>query len=105
MSTSAYSRYAFSIVAVAALLTGCGGSQLPIGAPRAMQQTAALAVRGDASTYEVVYGFGGGCLSTSSSQRDFRRDARGCYVRGAGALRDFIDRADRRLTHIRELSR
>jgi hypothetical protein len=30
---------------VAALLAGCGGSQLPIGAPGAMSQTSALAMR------------------------------------------------------------
>jgi hypothetical protein len=32
------SRYALSISAVVALLTGCGGSQPPIGAPGTMQR-------------------------------------------------------------------
>ncbi|HEY2475776.1 MAG TPA: hypothetical protein VGI19_13385 [Candidatus Cybelea sp.] len=43
MSTFAKRRYAFSIAA--ALLAGCGGSQPPIGAPRAMPQAPAAAVR------------------------------------------------------------
>src|ERR1700729_3013592 len=38
-------RYALAIGAAAALLAGCGGSQPPIGAPGAMQQTSTLATR------------------------------------------------------------
>jgi len=35
-------RYTFSIYAAAALLAGCGGSQLPIDAPGVVRQVSAL---------------------------------------------------------------
>jgi hypothetical protein len=43
MRISDFSRYAFGICAVAAMLAGCGGSQPPIGAPGAMAQAPAFA--------------------------------------------------------------
>ena len=39
MSTSTLVRYSLSISIAAAMLTGCGGSQLPIGAPGAIPQS------------------------------------------------------------------
>lgn len=48
MQSSGTRRYTFSISAVAALLTGCGGSQPPIGAPDAMPQAPAIAVNNSA---------------------------------------------------------
>jgi hypothetical protein len=49
---------ALGLCAAAALLTGCGGSQSPIGAPGAMPQTPALAARSNSSSYKVLYSFG-----------------------------------------------
>lgn len=43
----------------AALLAGCGGSQPPIGAPGAVSQAPAVAVRVDNTKYKVLYSFGG----------------------------------------------
>jgi hypothetical protein len=43
MNKSCFSRYAFNFCVTAAMLTGCGGSQPPIGAPGAMSQTEASA--------------------------------------------------------------
>jgi hypothetical protein len=42
MNVLAFGRYALCSCAAAAMLAGCGGSQLPIGAPGAMPQTAAF---------------------------------------------------------------
>lgn len=53
-------RYALSISVAAALLAGCGGSQLPIGAPGAMPQTPALSVPASSANYKIVYSFAGG---------------------------------------------
>jgi hypothetical protein len=47
MKRSHRSRHVLSISAVAAMLTACGGSQPPIGAPGAMPQTFALAAHAD----------------------------------------------------------
>ncbi|MFY9711248.1 MAG: choice-of-anchor tandem repeat GloVer-containing protein [Candidatus Cybelea sp.] len=47
-----FSRYALSSCAAAAMLAGCGGSQLPIGAPNAMPQGRA------SSGYTTLYSFG-----------------------------------------------
>ncbi|HEY2473282.1 MAG TPA: choice-of-anchor tandem repeat GloVer-containing protein, partial [Candidatus Cybelea sp.] len=52
-------RYTLNIAAFAALLSGCSGSQPPIGAPGAMPQTRPFAARGDSSSFKVVYSFGG----------------------------------------------
>ena len=49
MNRLCFSRYAFSCVA-AAMLTGCGGSQSPIGARGAVPQTAATAAHADRGT-------------------------------------------------------
>jgi hypothetical protein len=40
-------RYALSSCIAVALLTGCGGSQPPIGAPGAMPQASAIAMHAD----------------------------------------------------------
>jgi uncharacterized repeat protein (TIGR03803 family) len=58
MKTLAPSRYALTIGVAAALLAGCGGSQLPVGAPDAQPQTAPLAARTNGTQYKVVYSFG-----------------------------------------------
>jgi uncharacterized repeat protein (TIGR03803 family) len=50
-----FRRSCSSLFAAAALLTACGGSQLPIGAPGAMPQGRAIAAH--ANRYEVVHGF------------------------------------------------
>jgi hypothetical protein len=49
MKRSDLSRYALSVSVAAALLTGCGGSQPPVGAPGAMTQSRAIATRTDHS--------------------------------------------------------
>ena len=59
MKQSHFEHRAVCISAAIAMLTGCGGSQPPIGAP-AVPQAAALAVRTDSTNYRVVYSFGGG---------------------------------------------
>ncbi len=51
-------RYALTISVAAAMLAGCGGSQLPIGAPGAMSQSRAIAARSDSTSYTIVYSFG-----------------------------------------------
>ena|ERR1700729_4426151 len=70
MKTSALSRYALAIGAAAALLTGCGGSQPPIGAPGAVPQSRSVAKHADrsgswmlpeAKSEDLVYAEGGGC--------------------------------------------
>src|ERR1700677_3948961 len=50
MKRSHRSRHVLSISAVTAMLTACGGSQPPIGAPGAMPQTFALAAHADRGT-------------------------------------------------------
>ena len=59
---------ALSTSVVAALLAACGGSQTPIGAPRAMPQTSAAAqhaargkswMRPEATTSDLIYATGG----------------------------------------------
>lgn len=61
-------RYALSISAAAVLLAGCGGSQLPIGAPGAMAQATAIAhpvqpivssTQNSSLSYRVLHSFGG----------------------------------------------
>ena len=48
-------RYVLNIVVAAALLTGCGGSQPPIGVPGAMPQSRrAIARAADRSGYKVT---------------------------------------------------
>jgi sugar lactone lactonase YvrE len=46
-------RYPLRISVAAAMLTGCGGSQPPIGAPGAMPQSHAIATHADAQEYRV----------------------------------------------------
>jgi uncharacterized repeat protein (TIGR03803 family) len=53
------SRGALSVCVAAALVAGCGGSQPPIGAPGAIQQTHALGARGKSTNYKVLYRFFG----------------------------------------------
>ncbi len=59
-------RYALSSCMAAALLAGCGGSQLPNGAPDVMPQTSRMAPETDRrnlttrSSYKVLYRFRGG---------------------------------------------
>ncbi len=55
MKLLALSRFALNMSVAAALLTGCGGSQPPIGAPGAMPQSDAMGP----SSYEVLYSFRG----------------------------------------------
>lgn len=57
MRTFACRRYISSLSIAGALLTGCGGSRPPTGAPGAMPQSRALAARGDSSNYKVLYRF------------------------------------------------
>jgi uncharacterized repeat protein (TIGR03803 family) len=52
-------RYALIVSLAAALLAGCGGSQMPISTPGAVPQTPALAARAGSTNYKVVYSFGG----------------------------------------------
>jgi hypothetical protein len=68
MRISDFSRYAFGICAVAALLAGCGGSRPPIGATAAMPQRSAIAThveRGkswilpEAKNEDLIYATGG----------------------------------------------
>ena len=59
MKTLVFGRCALGISVAASMLTGCRGSQPPIGAP-AVPQAGALAVRTDSTNYKVVYSFGGG---------------------------------------------
>ncbi|HEY2476524.1 MAG TPA: choice-of-anchor tandem repeat GloVer-containing protein [Candidatus Cybelea sp.] len=59
MGTLARIRRALCIGAVAALLAGCGSSQLPIRAPSAMPQASVLAVRASNTKYKIVYSFRG----------------------------------------------
>jgi uncharacterized repeat protein (TIGR03803 family) len=49
----------FGICTLAAILAACGGSQLPIGAPSAMQQSVRTTERASPS-YHVLYSFSGG---------------------------------------------
>jgi hypothetical protein len=49
MGTFALNRHAVSIVVAAALLTACGGSQPPIGAPGAIPQGRAIATHAEPS--------------------------------------------------------
>jgi hypothetical protein len=46
MSISDFGRYALCLFAAAALLSGCGGSQPPIGAPGAIPQSSRIATHG-----------------------------------------------------------
>ncbi len=57
MKSLDFSRYALSMGVAAALLASCGGSQPPIGAPRAM--TSSFPDRADAVRYKVLYSFTG----------------------------------------------
>lgn len=67
MGISRFSRYAFSICVAAAMLSGCGGSQLPIGAPGPMQQNPAIAtahtsanlIASASSDYHLLHTFSG----------------------------------------------
>ncbi|MBV8067081.1 MAG: hypothetical protein JO113_03810 [Candidatus Eremiobacteraeota bacterium] len=54
----ALSRFALTISAAAALISACGGSQPPIGAPGTTAQSRAVA--GPASSYRVLYSFRAG---------------------------------------------
>ena len=60
MKTLVFGRCALGISLAASMLTGCRGSQPPIGAPSVVPLTAALAARTDSTNYKVVYSFGGG---------------------------------------------
>ncbi|MGC1757916.1 MAG: hypothetical protein WA215_11375 [Candidatus Cybelea sp.] len=46
MKSFGLGSYALSAGVAVALLAGCGGSQLPIGAPGAMPQASAVTTRG-----------------------------------------------------------
>ncbi len=59
MQTSTVYRYAFSLGAAAALLSGCGASQLPTGAPGVAPQASLRVTRIDSTKYRVLYSFGG----------------------------------------------
>ena len=68
MRVLGFSRYALTSCVAAAMLTGCGGSQPPIGAPGAMPQTSAIATRSErgkswmlpgASSGDLIYATGG----------------------------------------------
>ena len=50
MSISGFSRYALSRCVTAAILSGCGGSQPPIGPSGAMQQSPAIVTRAERGT-------------------------------------------------------
>jgi len=54
---SLLSRYALSSCAAAAMLTGCGGSQLPVRAPGATPQGRAMAAHANSTNYRIVYSF------------------------------------------------
>lgn len=53
-------RGALSVCVAAALLAGCGGSQLPIGAPGALARGSELVARPNSARYKVVYSFANG---------------------------------------------
>ncbi len=55
---SLLSRYALSSCAAAAMLAGCGGSQLPVRPPGATPQGRAMAARANSTNYRIVYSFG-----------------------------------------------
>jgi len=68
MRVLGFSRYALTSCVAAAMLTGCGGSQPPIGAPGAMPQTSAIATHADrgkswmlpgSSSGDLIYATGG----------------------------------------------
>ncbi|MGB8964118.1 MAG: choice-of-anchor tandem repeat GloVer-containing protein [Candidatus Cybelea sp.] len=50
--------YSVNVGVAAALLSGCGGSQSPIGAPSAMSPVSVLASPSSSTNYRVVYSFG-----------------------------------------------
>jgi uncharacterized repeat protein (TIGR03803 family) len=54
---SLLSRYALSSCAAAAMLTGCGGSQLPVRAPGATPQGHEMAAHANSTNYRIVYSF------------------------------------------------
>ncbi len=58
MRISRFTRYALPSCVAAAMLAGCAGSQLPIGAPATMPQASELEARTNSSNYKVVYSFG-----------------------------------------------
>jgi uncharacterized repeat protein (TIGR03803 family) len=63
MKTLAFIRVALSVSVAAALLSACGGSQLPASAPGAMPQSRAVAQVGhtaDSVSESVLYSFAGG---------------------------------------------
>ena len=82
MKSLGFGRYAIWSCAAAAMLTGCGGSQPPIGAPGEMPQGSArslTAIRGHraSSAYQVLYRF---------DQRDGGRDPVGQLIDVNGTL-------------------
>ncbi len=58
MNSMGLSRFALTFGAASALLAGCGGSQPPIGAPGALQQSRVFAARPNHANYEILYSFG-----------------------------------------------
>jgi uncharacterized repeat protein (TIGR03803 family) len=74
MQATALRRGTVSLSA-AALLSACGGSQPPIGAPGAMPQTSAIATHADRTHYKVLYSFG--ALPDGSDPRASLIDVRG----------------------------
>jgi hypothetical protein len=62
MGTLAFSRHAVSISVPAALLAACGGSEPPIGAPGALQESRALGMRADWSAETANYKLSGPLL-------------------------------------------
>lgn len=70
MATFALSHFALTMSAAAALLTGCGGSQLPIGAPGTTPQTSPATARSAAhrlsASYQQLYRFRHGSHPTAA---------------------------------------
>jgi uncharacterized repeat protein (TIGR03803 family) len=60
MARLGFRSYLLGVSIAVAMLTGCGGSQPPIGAPDAMPQASPLAARATSANYKVVYSFGSG---------------------------------------------
>jgi uncharacterized repeat protein (TIGR03803 family) len=56
--TLGFGSFAVGVSAAAALFTGCGAPQSPMGAPGAIPQASALAAPGSTTNYRIVYSFG-----------------------------------------------
>ena len=71
MKSHTYCRYALTVGVVAALLAGCSGSQLPVGAPGAATQTAGIATHA---------GFGQSWMRPGAKRRDLLYVSSGSFV-------------------------